>query len=165
MHKPRVPETYIDGLAGNDETTGVLGDTKNAGKIAQKSLEVVRRFSTAVRKQDLETAYGLCAKELRTWMSVERFFTELQKADAQFGGPVVDFMIERITWIYADEPSRQRANSDGQWPKDTPRANKRALVGAFWFTDPKQRQGRWAFLWVTEERKGYRIAKFSQYLQ
>jgi hypothetical protein len=165
MAKSKIPETDIDGLAGNDEFTTVLGDPKDARGIAERSLDVVRRFSEAVFKKDLETAYGLCANELRTWMSVKRFFTELQKADAQFGGPAVDLMIERITWIYGDEPSRQRSNSDGQWPKETPKSNKRALVGTFWFTDKQERQGRWVFFWVTEEAEGYRIAKFSQYLQ
>lgn len=165
MAKPPIPEKYITGLAGNDEETGVRGDPKDAKKIARQSLDVVTRFSKAVFKQDLETAYGLCANELRTWMSVKRLFTELQKADAQFGGPAVDFVIERVAWIYADEPSRQCSNSDGQWPKDTPKSNKRATVGTFWFTNPKEQQGRWVFFWVTEEAEGYRIAKFNQYLQ
>jgi hypothetical protein len=165
MAKTQIPEKYIKGLAGNGEDTLVTGDPKDAKKIAKHSLDIVTRFSKAVFKQDLETAYGLCANELRTWMSVKRLFTELQKADAQFGGPAVDLLIERIGGIYADEPSRQRGNSEGQWPKDTPKANKRALVGAFWFTEPKERRGRWVFFWVTEEAEGYRIAKFNQYLQ
>ena len=165
MAKASIPETDIKGLAGNKESTSVLGDPKDAKKIAKQSLDVVQRFSKAVFKQDIETAYGLCANELRTWMSVKRLVTELQKADSEFGGPPVDLMVERITWIYADEPSRQRGNSDGQWPKDTPKPNKRALVGTFWYTDQKKQKGRWVFFWVTEEAEGYRIAKFSQYWQ
>jgi hypothetical protein len=157
--------TEIAGLAGNKESTTVLGDPTAAKSIAEHSLEVVERFSKAVFKQDIETAYGLCANELRMWMSVKRLVTDLQKADAQFGGPAVDLMIERITWIYADEPSRQRGNSHGDWPKDTPKSNKRALVGTYWFTNKKTQQGRWVFFWVTEEAAGYRIAKFNQYLQ
>jgi hypothetical protein len=165
MAKAQIPEEYITGLAGNDEGTDVLGDAKNAKKIATQSLAVVKKFSKAVFKQDIETAYALCANELRTWMSVQRFVTELKKADARFGGSAVDLTIERITWIYADDAARQRSNSDGQWPKDTPKSNKRALVEAFWFTDRKEEQGRSAFFWVTEEAEGYRIAKFDQYLQ
>jgi hypothetical protein len=165
MPKAKIPETDIVGLAGNDNSTTVLGDPKDARTIAKRSIDLVQRFSRAVFKQDLETAYGLCANELRTWMSVKRLFTELQKADEQFGGPAVDLMIERITWIYADEASRQRANSNGDWPKDTPKSNKRALVGAFWFTDKAKEHGRSAFFWVTEEADGYRIARFKQYVQ
>jgi len=165
MPKAPILETDISGLAGNDESTTVLGDPKSAKQIAKQSLGVVTRFSKAVFKQDIETAYGLCANELRTSKSVKRLVTELQKADAQFGGPAVDLMIERITWIYADEPSRQRSNSDGQWPKDTPKTNKRALVCTFWFTDKEEQRGRSVFFWVTEEAEGYRIAKFNQYLQ
>jgi hypothetical protein len=162
---PEIPEADLVGLAGNKETTTVIGDPKGAKQIAKQSLEVIRQFSKAVFEQDIETAYGHCAKELRTRLNAKRFVTELQKADTQFGGPAVDLMVERITWIYADEASRQRSNSNGDWPKDTPKSNKRALVGAFWFTNKKEQRGRWTFFWVTEEADGYRIAKFNQYLQ
>jgi hypothetical protein len=86
MPKVKIPETGHRRAAGNDNFTTVLGDPKDARTIAQRSIDVVQRFSQAVFKQDLETAYGLCANELRTWMSVKRLFTELQKADEQFGG-------------------------------------------------------------------------------
>jgi hypothetical protein len=164
-NNPEIPETEIIGLAGNKESTTVRGDPKRAKRIANQSLDVIQRFSKAVFKQDIGTAYGLCANELRAWMTVKRLFTELQKADAELGGPAVDLIVERITLIYADEASRQRSNSDGRWPKDTPKSNKRALVGTFWLTDKKQQHGRWVFFWVTEEAEGYRIAKFNQYLQ
>lgn len=163
--KPNEAEADIVGLAGNKEPTTVVGDPKAARKIARQSLDAVRRFSKAVFAQDIETAYGHCANELRTRLNAKRFVTELQKADAEFGGPAVDLKVERITWIYADDASRQRSNSNGDWPKDTPKSNKRALIGAFWFTNKKEQRGRWIFFWVTEEADGYRIAKFNQYLQ
>jgi hypothetical protein len=162
---PNVPHAEIVGLAGNKDRTSVLGDPKDAKMIAKQSLDVVKRFSKAVFNQDVETAYALCANELKSWMSVKRFVTELQKADARFGGPAVELVVERITWIYADEASRKRSNSDGDWPKDTPKPNKRALVGGFWFNDKKKKRGRSAFFWVTEEAEGYCIAKFDQYIQ
>ena len=74
-------------------------------------------------------------------------------------------VVERITWIYADAASRKKSNVDGDWPKDTPKPNKRALVGTFWLVDKSKKRGRSVFFWVTEEAKGYRIAKFKQYLQ
>lgn len=160
-----VVQTEMVGLAGNKESTSVLGDPTDAKVIAKHSLDVVRRFSKAVFTQDIEKAYGLCANELRTGRSVKQFFTDLQKADTRYGGPAVDLMVERITWIYADEASRRRSNTDGHWPKETPKPNKRALVGTFWIVDTKTKRGRWVFFWITEESDGYRIAKLNQYLQ
>jgi hypothetical protein len=165
IYPPDLSETEIAGLAGNEESTTVLGDTAAAGTIAKFSLEAVRKFSQAIFKGDVETAYELCAIEFRRGKNLKQFTEELRKADSSYGGPAVDLRIERITWIYADEASRQRPNSKGDWPKDTPKSNKRSLVGTFWFTDRKTRQGRWVFFWVTEESEGYRVAKFNQYLQ
>lgn len=160
------PETDIQGLAGNDEYTRVWGDPKAAKIIAQGAMDIVQRFSTAVFKQDFETAYGLCANELRNWMSVKRLFTELEKADRNYGGKAVACKIERVSHIEADELARQKSgNTRGNWPKDTPKPNKRATVGAFWFTNPAENEGRWVMFWITEEADGYRIAKFNQYVQ
>ena len=100
-------------------------------------------------------------------MSVKRFVTELAKADAEYGGKPISYFPEHITWIYADEASRKESNKEGDWPKDTPKPNKRALVGGWW-TVKKTAEGdfgRSVFFWVTEEAEGYRIAKFQQYIQ
>ncbi|MGN6555950.1 MAG: hypothetical protein ACTHLW_19760 [Verrucomicrobiota bacterium] len=162
---PEYPETEIVGLAGNKETTTVIGDPTGAKAIAKSSLDAVRQFSKAVFKQDMETAYKLCANELRAAMSVEQFVAGLKRSDSRFGGPAIDMVVERITWIYGDAGSRKKSNASGDWPKDTPKPNKRALVGTFWFVEKSQKRGRWVFFWVTEEAEGYRIAKFMQYLQ
>jgi len=158
-------QTEIAGLAGNKESTSVLGDPKAARSIAKHALDVVRRFSKAVFKQDIESAYELCANELRCGMSVDQFVASLKRADSRFCGPAVDLVVEHIPWIYADAASRKRSNADGDWPKETPKPNKRALVGAFWLADKTKRRGRSVFFWVTEEAEGYRIAKFKQFLQ
>lgn len=162
---PAYPETEVVGLAGNKETTTVIGDTKTAKEIARQSLDVISRFSMAVFKKDVELAYKLCANEFRASMSIKQFVEGLSKADAKFGGSAIDLIVEQITWIYADDASRKKSNSSGDWPKETPKPNKRVLVATFWLTDKKQKSGRWVFFWVTEEDKGYRIAKFKQYLQ
>lgn len=162
---PEHPETEIVGLAGNKESTTVIGDTQDAKKIAKESLDVVQRFSKAVFKQDVESAYKLCADEFRAATTAEQFAASLKRSDSRFGGSAVDLIVERITWIYADAASRKKSNTDGDWPKETPKPNKRALVGTFWFVDKKQKRGRWVFFWVTEQAEGYRIAKFKQYLQ
>lgn len=165
IYPPSHPETTIVGLAGNKESTTVIGAPEDAKIIANQSLAIVSRFAKAVFKQDLQLAYELCASEFKKVTSMEQFTAGLAKADKRFGGPAVDLKIERITWIYADAASRKRSNSNGDWPKGTPKPNKRALVGTFWLTDKKQKRGRSAFFWVTEEAEGYRIAKFNQYLQ
>jgi hypothetical protein len=162
---PAYLETEIAGLAGNKESTTIIGDPKDAKTIAKQSLDVVQRFSKAVFKQDIETAYALCANEFRVNISVKEFVNKLNWADSHYGGMAVDLIVERITWIYADAASRKKSNASGDWPKDTPKPNKRALVGTFWLTNKKQNRGRWTFFWVTEETRGYCIAKFKQYLQ
>ena len=161
------PKTRIAGLAGNDESTSVLGDPKDAQKIATATLDVVKRFTDAIIKQDIETAYGVCATELRTGLDLKRFVGELDKADSQYNGKPLAFSFECITWIYCDEASREGSNKDGDWPKETPKPNKRA-VGFGWFTDQKNDEGEFGrniAFWITEETGGYRIAKFKQYHQ
>jgi hypothetical protein len=96
---PEFPETEVFGLTENKESTTVIGDTKDAKAIAKASLDVVRRFSKAVFKEDIESAYKLCANELRTIMRVEQFVAGLKRSDSRFGGPAVDLAVERITWI------------------------------------------------------------------
>jgi len=164
MAKALIPQTKIAGLAGNDESTNVLGDPKDAKKIADATLDVVKRFTEAVIKQDIEAAYGLCANELRCWMSVQRFVSALDESNAEFNGKPLEFNVENITWIFCDDLSRQGSGKDFEWPKDTPKPNKRAVVYG-WITDLKNNDGefgRQIEFWVTEEAEGYRIAKFRQ---
>jgi hypothetical protein len=162
---PAFVETEVVGLAGNKKSTTVIGDPKDAKAIAKQSLDVIQKFSDAVFQQDLGAAYKLCANEWRTNMSIEQFAASLKSADSKYGGAAVDLIMEYITWIYADADARKKSNSDGDWPKETPKQNKRSLVGGFWLTDKKQKSGRSVFFWITEEAEGYRIAKFKQYLQ
>ena len=165
IYPPEFVETEVVGLAGNKNSTTVIGDPKEAKVIASQSLDVIREFSKAVFKQDLGAAYKLCADELRTKLSVGQLASLLENADSKYGGPAVDLVVENITWIYADADARKKSNSSGDWPKETPKQNKRSLVGAVWLTDKKQQSGRSVFFWITEEAEGYRIAKLKQYLQ
>ena len=99
MAATATPKTKITGLAGNDESTSVLGDPKDAQKIATATLDVVKRFTDAIIKPDNETAHGLCASELRAGMSLKRFVDELDKADGEHNGKPLAFSFEGITWI------------------------------------------------------------------
>jgi hypothetical protein len=143
--------------------TSVVGDAEAARKIAEGSLDVVARFSEAVIRDDAEQAYALCANELRNWMSVKRFVTELQKQDDEWGGKPIEYEPQKIHWIYASEASRKRSNKDHDWPKETPKPNKRSLLTGWWTTEkpPGGRPiGRPVQFWVVEESEGYRISKF-----
>jgi hypothetical protein len=162
---PDYPETQVAGLAGNQEPTTVLGAPDAAPAIARESLELVHKFSAAVFSDDLETAYALCANELRSWMSVKRLHTELTRGDKRYGGKPLDCEIERIKCIYADQAAREKARADAGWPKDTPSMNRRAIVIAYWKTRSAEAGGRWIAFWVTEEAEGYRVAKFTQFVQ
>ncbi len=159
------PETEISGLAGNAESTTVIGDTKDAKKIAQHCLDIAQKFSAAVFKQDLASAYDFCASEFKSTTSQQEFVSSLKRANSRYGGPAVDWSVECITWIYADAKSRKKSNTSGDWPKLTPKPNKRAIVIGFWHVNKEQKRGRSICFWVTEEGDGYRIAKFKQYLQ
>lgn len=168
LYPPTRLPVEIKGLVpGNDSSTSVLGDVAEARKIAECALQVTKRFSDAVIRGDIETAYRLCADELQNRRNIKRFVVELEKADGQFGGKPIEYLPQNITWIYADAACRMESNKEGDWPKETPKASKRALVGGWW-TDQKTSEGdfgRSVFFWVTEEADGYRIAKFDQYHQ
>ncbi len=165
MAKTPVKITRVTGLAGNNEKTSVMGDAKDAEKIAKATLEVARRFAEAVIKEEIETAYGLCANEFRGRTSVQQFVNRLEQSNGEYNGKPLDFRFHTITWIYADEAAREESNKEGDWPKETPKPNKRA-IGFGWLTDSKTSEGefgRYISFWVTEEAEGYRIAKFRQY--
>jgi hypothetical protein len=153
----------VDGLVpGIESTASVVGDVDVARKIANHSLNIVQQFSEAIIRGDIERAYELCAKELRTSMSLTQFATELQQQDEEWDGKPIDYSPERIVWIYASETSRNRSNKDHDWPKGTPKPTKRAMLNGWWTTE-KPDIGRPLTFWVSEEDDGYRIAKFQPY--
>jgi hypothetical protein len=149
--------------ADDEKMTSVVGDLEEARTIAGRSLDVVARFSQAVICGDVEQAYALCANELRISMSVKRFVTELQKQDDEWGGKPIEYNPQAIHWIYASDASRKRSNKDHEWPKETPKPNKRALLTGWWTTEKPpsgENFGRPVQFWVAEEAEGYRISKF-----
>jgi hypothetical protein len=104
---------------------------------------------------------------MRGRTSINQFVAALASADAQFGGPAAWYEGDEIRWLYADEPSRQYANSNGDWPKDTPKPNKRAMVSGYMAVRKSEEgtHGRYIQFWVTEEPEGYRVTKMKQYDQ
>jgi len=141
--------------------TRVLGDVNVARAIAQQAVALVERFCHAVVHRDYPVAYGLCAAEFRARATLERFTELIAKGEEFAQGNFIDFSVDKITWIYADDVSRNESNKDGQWPKDTPKQNKRCYVGTFWFCNKDTQEGCYGLFWITEEKDGYKAAKFS----
>src|SRR2546422_3595810 len=113
--------------------TRVLGDLNAARGIAEQAVDVVEQFSKAVVRREYPAAYDLCATEFRARTTLDRFSALIREGEEFARGQFVDFSVDKITWILADEASRGRDNKDGQWPKNTPKQNKRCYVGTFWF--------------------------------
>src|SRR4051812_26184637 len=148
----------VKGLVPGTRTdTFVLGDLAEAKRIAEHALDVATRFSEAVIRQDPEAAYQYCADEWKKAAPLKKCIAELHKADEKYAGKPVAWRPERITWIYAEPTWREESNKEGDWPKDTPKQNKRALVGGSWTTGRTEQgeSGRSVFFWVTEQTDGY----------
>jgi hypothetical protein len=158
----------VKGLVpGTSADTFVLGDLAEARRIAEHALEVAGRFSQAVIRQDFEAAHGCCADEWQRAAALKKFVADLRKADEKHAGAPIEWRPERITWIYADPAWRDESNREGDWPKDTPKQNKRALLSGWWTsaTTADGDVGRSVFFWITEQADGYRVAKLKQYQQ
>jgi hypothetical protein len=123
--------------------------------------------SLASHRQELEAAYQCCADEWKKAAPLKKFIAELDKANTKYAGKPVACKLERITWIYAEPKWREESNAEGDWPRDTPKQSKRALVGGWWTTGTtgQDESGRSVFFWITEQTDGFRVAKLKQYQQ
>ncbi len=157
----------IGGLVpGREAVASVVGDIDEARKIARQCLDVVSRFSEAIIRGAFDEAFALCASELRMATTLDRFADQLRRQDEEWDGKPIEYEPERVVWIYASEAARRRSNKDHDWPKATPKPNKRALVNGWWTTEkpPGSRPiGRPLTFWVSEEEDGYRISRFQPY--
>jgi hypothetical protein len=87
---------------------------------------------------------------------------DFERAAQDYGGPAVEFLIQRFNSVLADDAVRKQSNTSAEgWPKGTPKENRRAAVGGFWIRDRAARTGCGGSLWVAEENAAYRIAKFN----
>jgi hypothetical protein len=141
--------------------TRVLGDVNAAWAIAVQAVDVIERFSEAAVRGDYSAAFGLFSPEFRARTTLDRFVALVGEGEKFARGPFVDFKVDKIFWIFADEASRNRSNKVGQWPKATPKKNKRCCAGAFWFSNKDTQVGWNLEFWVTEESDGYKITKFA----
>lgn len=161
----RMPELDISSFAGaqhvEEKTVRYSGEPAGVRSIVEQSIELVRRYSSAVASVDFQTAYAITDAGLRAWMSYQRFVTEHKKAEQIYGGPCVAFRIGSFVYVLPDATSRTKSNKvDDRWPKATAKEARRSAVNGFWIRDRAAQTGCGGTLWVAEERGEYRIAKF-----
>jgi hypothetical protein len=161
-----VPTTRFAGSKGVlVKSADVIGKPIAVRPIFERSVAVVNQYCHAIVTHDYASAYNLLASEMKAWMSFKRFLSDLERADRRFGGKPISFTVERVSYIYGDDEASSGSNREGDWPKDTPKQNKRAIVVVFWTNNASTQEGCWGTLWITEESRGYRIAKLSHFLQ
>jgi hypothetical protein len=164
--EPQMPEMDISGFAGSEhvkeKTIGFEGDPSGVKPVVERSIELIRRYSQVLGSGDFEAAYALTDSGLREWMSYKRFVGEHEKAARRYGGPALEFHIDRFNYVYADDTARKKSNTSVEgWPKGTPKENRRGAVGGFWVRDRATQSGCGGTLWIAEEEGEYRIAGFS----
>jgi hypothetical protein len=151
-------------VAGLDEnSTWIDGDLEDARKIARASFDVAKQFSEAVIRGDIDQAYALCATEFKASITAEELKEELKDQDEEWEGSPIEYADQGVHVIYIAENSELRSNKNHEWPKKTPKENKRALLTSWWTTErtPEGNNcGRPVEFWISEQEDGYRISKF-----
>jgi hypothetical protein len=163
--EPKKPEMDISGFAGSEQVKEKMatfdGSPIGVRGIIESRIVLVQHYSGLVGSGDFEAAYALTESGLRAWMSFKRFVGDHERAAQEFHGPALQFLINRINYVYADNAARKKSNTSVEgWPKGTPKENRRAGVSGFWIRDRAAQTGCGGTLWVAEEEGQYRIAKF-----
>ena len=96
-------------------------------------------------------------------MSFEEFVNEHRDAEQKYGGPALEFQMERFAYVFTDEPARQTSTAKEGWPKGTAKQNRRCRVIGFWIRDRGRQSGSRGAVWISEENGKYRVAGFEFY--
>jgi len=163
--EPKSPEMDITGFAGSEHVKDRMvryeGDSSGVRSIVESSIILVRRYAEVLGSRDFKAAYALTDSGLRGWMTYKRFVGDHERAAQEYHGPALEFLINRLTYVYADATARKKSNTSLEgWPKGTPKENRRGAVSGFWIRDRAAQTGCGGSLWISEEDGGYRIAKF-----
>jgi len=156
---------FVGAEAVENKTVPYWGNPANVRNIVEKTLELLRRYTSAIAKGDFDAAYAMTAGGLQAWMTKKRFVTEHEQAAKRYGGPAVEYRVDNFQFVYADDSARQKSKSDEGWPKSTPKEERRSCVIGFWIRDRKAETGCWGGFLFSEENGEYRIAKFTFYTQ
>lgn len=164
LHPPEFTEMDIRKLACSkhveEKKVTYAGDPAGVQPVVERIVEVVQRYCKAVGSGDFEAACTMTDSGLRECMSYKRFMGEHERAARDCGGPALEFRIERLFAIYADEESRKKAKEKSGYPEGTPQGNRRGRVLGFWIRDRIAQTGSRGAFWIAEEAGQYRIAKF-----
>jgi hypothetical protein len=167
--EPRLPEMDISGFAGSqhvkEKMVSYAGDAAGVRLIIERSIALVRRYSKHVGSGELEAAYRLTDSGLRVWMSYGRFVGAHERAAREYGGPALEFRIDRFQFVYVDAAARAKSKAGEGWPKTTPKERRRSCVTGFWIRDRAAQTGCWGGFLISEEHDEYQIASFTFYSQ
>jgi hypothetical protein len=162
--KPKPPKLDISKFAGakkiETKTTEYAGDPSGVRPIVERSLELVKNYSEAVGRGDFEAAYRLTGAGLRDWMTLKRFVGAHEKAAREYGGPALQFNVEKFQFVLADDEARKKSTAEEGWPKTTSKDVRRSRLIGFWIRDKAAQAGCCGAFWITEEDNDYRVAKF-----
>lgn len=166
VYPPEFSEMDITSFAGADavkeKQVPFKGESNGVRRIIERSIAVVQDYAKAVGSGDFQRAYALTDSGLRAWMTFRRFVGGHERAAQEYGGPALDFLLERFNCVYADNVARKTINTAVEgWPKGTPKENRRSGVNGFWIRDRAAQTGCAGTLWIAEESGNYRIAKFN----
>jgi hypothetical protein len=138
------------------------GDPAEFRPIVERTIAFVRNYAETLGSGDLSAAYALTGASLRERMDFDKFVRIHQKAEREFHGPALEYLIEMFVYVLADDAARNDPSDHG-WHKNIPRPLRRARIIGFWIRDRSDSSGCRGRLWITEEDGEYRLADFDFY--
>jgi hypothetical protein len=155
-------EVSTSGFAGSDEVQSkkvrYVGNPAAVREIFEQSVTLVKQYTTHVANGELPAAYALIAPEVRGWLTLKRFESELKRAAREFGGSPSRFGFEYFGPIYADEAARQFTGKD--FPDSVPKSARLTTLTGYWLMNAREEIHSLVTFWITEHRADYRVAKF-----
>ena len=141
------------------------GDAGGVQPIVEGSIALIRQYSDLIGAGDFNGAYQLTDVGLQAYMSKKEFVAEHERAARKYGGPALEFELKQFAYIFADELVRKDSNTSKEgWPKLTAKENRRCRVIGFWIRNRTTKTGCAGALWIAEEQRCYRVAKFTFYV-
>lgn len=139
-----------------------MGNPSSVRNIFERSVQLVRNYTSLVGEGNLTQAYKFISPELAERLNFKRFTGEHERASRRYGGSPREFLISSFGWIFPDEESRNNVEVGRIcWPRHVQNSVRRATVFGFWVCDPKSRKGCNGGFWITEHDGEFRIAKFN----
>jgi hypothetical protein len=162
------PETDISHLPASQHVQHkgvyVRGDPAALPAIVQRSIEFALRYSQILGSGDLQAAYALTDSGLQSAMTFEQFEQEHQDAQREFGGPALEFQIERFAFVLTDSAARNKSNTSHEgWHKGTAKENRRCRLIGFWVRNRQNNSGCRGSMWLSEQDGDNRLANFDFY--